>query len=75
MVCTYRVRNDMILDEENKAHTVYGIEAIDTEGEIRASYPDVFSDRQKAECFAALCNDEDLSLIHFPNAVEDILAE
>lgn len=75
MVCTYRVRNDIILDEERQAHTVYGIEAIGTEGEVLSSFPDVFSDKQKAECFASLCNDEGLSLIHLRNAVEDALGE
>ena len=75
IVCTYRVRNDIILDEERQAHTVYGIEAIGTDGEILSSFPDVFSDKQKAECFAGLCNDEGLSLIHLQNAVEDALGE
>lgn len=75
MVCTYRVRKDTVNDEERMAHTVYGIEAVGSEGEILSSYPDVFFDRQKAEHFAHLCNDEGLSLIHFPNAIEDALAE
>ena len=75
MVCTYRVRNDIMLDEERQAHTVYGIEAIGAEGEVLSSFSDVFSDRQKAECFAGLCNDEGLSLMHFQNAVEDALGE
>ena len=75
MVCTYRVRNDIMLDEERQAHTVYGIEAIDTDGEILSSFPDVFADRQHAECFADLCNDEGLSLMHLQYAVEDVLGE
>ena len=75
MVCTYRVRNDIMLDEERQAHTVYGIEAIDTDGEILSSFPDVFADRQHAECLADLCNDEGLSLMHLQYAVEDVLGE
>lgn len=75
MVCTYRVRNDIMLDEERQAHTVYGIEAIDTDGEILSSFPDVFADKQHAECFADLCNDEGLSLMHLQYAVEDVLGE
>ena len=75
MVCTYRVRTDTMHDEERKAHTVYGIEAVGSDGKILSGFSDVFFDKQKAECFADLCNDGDLSLIHFLNAVEDILAE
>ena len=75
MVCTCRVRNDIMLDEERQAHTVYGIEAIGAGGEILSSFPDVFSDKQKAECFADLCNDESFSLMHLQNAVEDALGE
>lgn len=75
MVCTYRVRKDTVQDEGKMAHTVYGIEAIDSEGEILSSYPDVFFDRKRAEHLAWLCNDEGLSLIHFPEVIEDALAE
>lgn len=75
MVCTYRVRKDTKQDEERRSHTVYGIEAVSAGGEVLSSYPDVFFDRQKAEYFAGLCNDEGLSLIHFLNVVEDVLAE
>ena len=75
MVCTYRVRKATMPDEERKAHTVYGIEAVSAAGEILSSFSDVFFDRKKAECFVGLCNDGGLSLIHFMNAVEDAVAE
>lgn len=75
MVCTYRMRKDTMFDEERNAHTVYGIEAIDSDGEILSSFSDVFFDRQQAESFVGLCNDENLSLIHFRDAVEDVLGE
>lgn len=75
MICTYRVRKDTIHDEERKAHTVYGIEAVGAGGEILSSFSDVFFDRQRAERFVGLCNAGGLSLIHFPSAVEDALAE
>lgn len=42
MVCTYRVRKDTMHDEERKAHTVYGIEAVSAAGEILSSFSDVF---------------------------------
>ena len=41
-------------DENRKVHTVYGIEAVGANGEIIQGYPDVFSDRQKAEHFAGV---------------------
>lgn len=75
MVCTYRVRQDTMHDEERNAHTVYGIEAIGSGGEILESIPDVFFDRQRAERFSDLCNGEGLSLVHLTNAVEDAVAE
>ncbi len=75
MVCTYRVRKDIVQDEERQMHMVYGIEAIGSDGEVLSSFSDLFFDRKKAECFANLCNDGGLSLIHFPEAVADALAE
>lgn len=75
MVCTYRVRIDTVHDEERKAHTVYGIEAIGSGGEILSSISDVFFDEQKAERFADLCNSEGLSFVHFMNVVENALVE
>lgn len=75
MVCTYRVRKDIVHDEERNAHTVYGIEAVGFEGKTLLSFSDVFFDRHKAERFADLCNSGGLSLIHFPYAVADALVE
>lgn len=75
MVYTYRVRTDMVEDEERLTHTVYGIEAVSDDGEILSSFSDVFADSRQAARFAELCNDGGLSLMHFPYAVEDALAE
>lgn len=75
MTFTYCVRKDTIRDEERKDHTVYGIEAVDSKGEILSSFSDLFFDRQKAESFVRLCNESGLSLIHLSGAVEDALAE
>lgn len=72
---TYCMRKDTIHDEERKAYTVYGIDAVNSDGEVLVSVPDVFFDRQKAERFVSLCNDGNLSLIHLADAVEDALAE
>lgn len=72
---TYRMRKGIVQDEERKVHTVYGVEAVGGGGEILLKFSDVFFDRKRAERFVGLCNDGGLSLIHFPDAVEDALAE
>ncbi len=75
MTYTYCMRKDTVHDEDRKAYTVYGIDAISSEEEILSSFSDVFFDRQKAERFVNLCNEGCLSLIHFSGAVEDALTE
>ncbi len=75
MTYTYCMRKDTVYDEDRIAHTVYGIDAVGSEGKILSSYPDVFFDRQKAEHFVHLCNEGNLSLIHLADAVEDALIE
>ena len=65
MAYTYCVRKNIVQDEEKKAYTVYGIEAVESGGEILSSFSDVFFDRQRAERFAELCNAGGLSLVHF----------
>ena len=72
---TYSMRKDTIHDEERKAYTVYGIDAVNSEGKVLMSFSDVFFDRQKAERFVSLCNEGNLSLMHLADAVEDALAE
>lgn len=52
MAYTYCVRKNIVQDEEKKAYTVYGIEAVGSGGEILSSFSDVFFDRQRAERFA-----------------------
>ena len=49
MAYTYCVRKNIVQDEEKKAYTVYGIEAVGSGGEILSSFSDVFFDRQRAE--------------------------
>lgn len=75
MTYTYRVRENTVRDEERKAHTVYGIEAVGSGGEILSGFSDVFTEKQKAERFAYSCNSGGLSLSHFSDAVDDALAE
>ena len=45
---TYCIRKDIVFDEDGNKHTVYGIEAINSNGKILVSLPDVFFDKQKA---------------------------
>ena len=73
MLYTYRMREDTIHDEDGKKYTVYGIEAINSNGEILESYPDIFFDRQKAESFVNLCNENDVELVYLAYVVEDAL--
>ncbi len=73
MSYTYRLRVDTIHDEYGKEYIVYGIEAVDFNGKILQSFPDIFFDKQKAEAFVNLCNESNLELIHLADAVNDVL--
>ncbi len=75
MAYTYCIRKDTLHDEEMRSYIVYGIEAISSDGEILLSFSDIFFDKQRAEQFVCLCNEESLSLIHLPGVVEDALEE
>ncbi len=75
MTYVYCIRQDIVLDERKKAYTVYGIDAIRSDGASLLSFSDIFSDLQRAEQFVKLCNDGGLSLIQLSDAVEDALAE
>lgn len=69
------MRIDTIHDEDGKKYTVYGIDAVDFNGKILESFPDIFFDIQKAEVFVNLCNENKLELIHLADVVEDALVE
>ena len=69
---TFKIREDILYDEENQARLAFGIDLVFQEGEKR-SFPDLFSDGEKAEDFAALCNEGDLSEAHFLEVLEDFL--
>lgn len=42
MAYTYRIRKSTVQDEEGNRYTVYGIEAISSEGEVLSGFSDVF---------------------------------
>ena len=69
----YTMRTDVIYDEDGKAFTVYGIEAISNSGEVLFSFPDIFFDIEKGKDFVKMCNDLEISLIHMPDVVDDAL--
>ncbi len=71
----YIIRMDKSYDEDGKEYNVYGIDAIDLNGNTVMSIPDVFFDRTRAEVFVKLCNDNGLSLVHLNDVVEDELAK
>lgn len=70
MEYNYRVCESSILDEDNEAHTVYGIELY-CDGALIASYKDVFFERERAESLTYLCNKLKLSPEHFHDVLED----
>ncbi len=69
----YILRTDIVTDEENRKHTVYGITALDSFGNVLKTAQDIFFCKQKAEEFIELCNSGKLELIHLQNVVEDIV--
>lgn len=72
---TYRLREDIIFDEEEKEYTVYGIEAIKSNNGIFQSFPDIFFSEEMGKTFVNLCNICKLEIIHLEDAVEDALTE
>jgi len=73
MQVTYTLKTDIVKDEDNCEFLVYGITAIDSNGNVLDAYEDIFFDKQKAEEFIELCNEEKLELIHLPDVIDDIL--
>ena len=73
MQVKYILRTDVVTDEENHRYTVYGITALDSFGNMLKTFEDIFFDKNKAEEFVKLCNEEKLELIHLQDVVEDVL--
>lgn len=68
--------NETVVKSGNKiAFLVYGIDAVDENGNIAQSFTNIFFQRSKAEDFVNLCNECELCLIHLANVVEDALYE
>ncbi len=73
MQVKYTLRTDIVTDEDNNKHTVYGVDALDRFENVLESVADIFFDKLKAEEFIKLCNEEKLELIHLQDVIEDIL--
>ena len=75
MCYTYQLREDRAYDEKGKEWTVYGIEAIDTDGRILACFADVFFNQAMAVAFVHACNTQNVELWQLREVVEDALTE
>ena len=64
---------ELILSEEGKVYWVYSVEAIDVQGTVVLSFPDVFFDPQEAKNLVALCNESELVLFPLPEVIQDAL--
>ena len=73
MQVIYTLRTDIVTDEENQRHTVYGIDVLDNFKNVIKTVKDIFFNKQKAENFIKLCNEEKLELVHLQDVIEDIL--
>ena len=69
----YNLRVDVANDEENNIHTVYGIDANNSESGETVSVSDVFRNKDIAARFVEKCNRSQLSIVHLYEAIEDAL--
>ena len=72
MQVKYTLRTDTVTDDENQKYTVYGITALDIFENVLQTVSDLFFDKQKAEDFIKLCNEEKLELIHLQDVIDDL---
>lgn len=73
MLIKYKLRADIKYDEDAISHTVYGVTALDQNGKLIKTVPDVFFDKNAAENFVALCNAKQLAPEHLHDVCEDQL--
>ena len=69
----YCLRMDVILREDGVLYIAYGLDAVDADGRILRSVPDVLLDRQRVMDLIDRCNALELSLIHLDDVIEDLL--
>ena len=73
MICNYRLRTDVVSDEELFGHTVYGLEAVTSSGSVIVSVPDVSSDFSAVNSLVSLCNSLLLDTVHLFDVIDDYL--
>ena len=66
----YTLRSDIVTDDENNDHIVYGITAQNNKGEVLDSIPDIFFDKARAQNFVLFCNNEKVSLNELADLAE-----
>lgn len=69
----YCLRRDVIRREDDVQYTAYGLDAVDSDGRILRSVPDLLLDRQRVMDLIDRCNALELSLIHLDDVIEDLL--
>ena len=73
----YQILQETLWNPEIGNYTTYAVCAYERQNgnNVLLSYTsDVFLNKEEAEAFVTLCNRLHLSLIHLPDAIEDILA-
>lgn len=72
---TYQINENVITDADGSVCILYGIDALDENGDIVASFTKVFFQRSRATALVDLCNECKLSVTHLKNMVDDSLYE
>lgn len=67
----YSLRTDLIVDEEGKEHTVYGLDVTSETGFLLKSIPDIFTSPRQMEKLIEVLNAAQPHLIHLRDIVED----
>ena len=70
----YKLRIDVIYDEDKQPCTTYGIDCL-CNGRIVAFVEDIFFDLQKAEAFVKLCNDTKLLPAYLETIAQNAVEE
>ena len=65
----YKLRIDVVLDEEGARHLTYGIDVY----RLERTVPDVFTDRNKAAMLIDLCNQLQPDLEHLNDVILDAI--
>ncbi|MBQ8683060.1 MAG: hypothetical protein IJ518_00915 [Clostridia bacterium] len=69
------MNEDRLYDEQGMEWTVYGIEALDTAGNILCCFSDIFFEQEKAKEFVQMCNEQAVEPVHIQDVIDDVLAQ